>query len=126
MRRGPYTKVAARNGQLLARIRALKAEHSVLGLSADLGLSELRRRLGGQSKARLRHHEGQRGGGETESQAVRQAQSGHPEAAADPTQRVVGIDMIKVISDGFGWVPPGRARLALQEGGRPGLDGGTL
>ena len=31
MKRGPYTKVAMRNAQLLERIRALKAEHPFWG-----------------------------------------------------------------------------------------------
>jgi hypothetical protein len=31
MRRGPYAKVAARNVQLLERIRAIKAEHPFWG-----------------------------------------------------------------------------------------------
>src|SRR4029453_4620816 len=47
---------------------------SVLGLSADLGASALRRRLGGQPKARLRRDEGQRAAGQTEPQAAGQAQ----------------------------------------------------
>jgi transposase InsO family protein len=76
----------------------------VLGLSAGLGLSALRRRPGGQSETRLRHHEDQRAADEPEPQTAGQAQSGYREAAADAAERMVGIDMTKVMIEGFGWV----------------------
>ena len=89
---------------LLERIRDLKAE-PVLGLPPDLGAPALRRRPERQSEAGLRRHEGGRPPGAAEPQASRPTQGRHDQAQADPTEPSGrGIDMTKVMIEGFGWI----------------------
>ena len=56
VRRGPYAKVAARNAELLERIRELKAEHPS-GATAGSGRICATSTAGGQPKARLQRDE---------------------------------------------------------------------
>lgn len=104
MRRGPYAKVAARNAQLLERIRVLKADHPFWGyrrvwayLRYVDGLTVNQKRIYGIMKAtelivkpnpKLR--------------AKRKADTRKPR----PTRpnEWWGIDMTKVMIEDFGWV----------------------
>jgi putative transposase len=104
VRRGPYAKVAARNAELLERMRALKADHPFWGyrriwayLRYVDGLIVNQKRIYGVMKAadllvkpnlKLR--------------ARRKADTTKPK----PTRpnEWWGIDMTKVMIDGFGWV----------------------
>ena len=104
MSRGPYGKVAARNAELLARIRALKADHPFWGyrriwayLRYVDGLAVNQKRVYSVMKAadllvkpnlKLR--------------ARRKADTKKPKPTR-PNQWW-GIDMTKVMIDGFGWV----------------------
>jgi putative transposase len=104
MRRGPYAKVVARNAELLERIRALKADHPFWGyrriwayLRYVDGLIVNHKRVYGVMKAadlvvkpnlKLR--------------ARRKADTKKP--GPDRPNQWWGIDMTKVMIDGFGWV----------------------
>jgi putative transposase len=102
--RGPYTKVAARNAELLERVRALKAEHPFWGyrrIWAHLrlvdGLAVNRKRVYGVMKANglLVHPD-------PKLKARRKAGTTKPRPTR-PNQWW-GIDMTKVMVEGFGWV----------------------
>jgi putative transposase len=104
MRRGPYAKVAARNAKLLERIRALKADHPFWGyrriwayLRYVDGVTVNQKRVYGVMKAndllvnpnlKLR--------------ARRKVDTKKPRP--DRLNHWWGIDMTKVMIDGFGWV----------------------
>ena len=104
MKRGPYPKVAARNAELLERIRYLKAEHPFWGyrrIWAHLryvdGLMVNRKRVYGLMKATgllVRPN--------PKLRARRKADTKKPR----PTRpnEWWGIDMTKVMIEGFGWV----------------------
>ena len=104
MTRGPYAKVAARNGQLLARITALKAEHPFSGYRrvwAHLryvdGLAVNQKRVYGTMKAN-----GLLVKPNLKLRAKRRADTRKPRPTR-PNQWW-GIDMTKVMIEGFGWV----------------------
>ena len=104
MTRGPYAKVAARNGQLLARITALKAEHPFWGYRrvwAHLryvdGLAVNQKRVYGTMKAN-----GLLVKPNLKLRAKRRADTRKPRPTR-PNQWW-GIDMTKVMIEGFGWV----------------------
>jgi transposase InsO family protein len=104
MRRGPYTKVAQRNAALLERIRALKADHPFWGyrrmwayLRYVDGLVVNQKRIYGVMKAAdllVRPN--------LKLRARRKADTRKPRPTC-PNQWW-GIDMTKVMLDGFGWV----------------------
>ena len=104
MRRGPYTKVAQRNAALLERIRALKADHPFWGyrrmwayLRYVDGLVVNQKRIYGVMKAAdllVRPN--------LKLRARRKADTKKPRPTC-PNQWW-GIDMTKVMIDGFGWV----------------------
>ena len=104
MSRGPYAKVAARNGALLERVRELKADHPFWGyrrvwayLHYIDGLTVNQKRVYGVMKAndllvkpnpKLR--------------ARRKADTRKPRPSRP--NEWWGIDMTKVMVEGFGWV----------------------
>jgi putative transposase len=104
VRRGPYAKVAARNARLLERIRALKAEHPFWGyrrvwayLRYVDGLAVNQKRVYGAMK--------------TNGLLVKPNPKLRAKRRADTTQprptrpnEWWGIDMTKVMIEGFGWV----------------------
>jgi putative transposase len=104
MRRGPYAKVAARNAVLLERIRDLKAEHPFWGyrrIWAHLryvdGLFVNQKRVYGVTKAAdllVRSN--------PKLRARRKADTTKPRPARP--NEWWGIDMTKVMIEGFGWV----------------------
>ena len=102
--RGPYAKVAARNAALLERIRDLKADHPFWGYRRIWAYLRYVDGLIVNPQAGLRRHEGGRPPREAEPQAPRQTQGRHDEAQADRPNQWWGIDMTKVMIEGFGWV----------------------
>jgi hypothetical protein len=104
MERGPYAKVVARNAELLERIRALKADHPFWGyrriwayLRYVDGLIVNHKRVYGVMKAAdllVKPN--------LKRRARRKADTKKPRP--DRPNQWWGIDMTKVMIDGFGWV----------------------
>lgn len=104
MSRGPYAKVAARNAELLERIRALKADHPFWGyrriwayLRYVDGLVVNQKRVYGVMKAAdllVKPNLKLRARRKTDTRKPR----------PDRPNQWWGIDMTKVMIDGFGWV----------------------
>jgi putative transposase len=91
--RGPYAKVAARNGALLERVRELKADHPFCGYRRVWAYLRYIDGLTVNQKRVLRRDEGQGSAGEAEPEAAGQARGGHQEATATRPNEWWGIDM---------------------------------